>query len=157
MTDREKIISVATACLNTKEGSKEHQTIIDIYNQHKPKHREYKLRLTDPWCAAFVSAVYIAAGLSAAIPIECSCFYMKNLSITTGQVRDPVRYVPKLGDLVLYKWAGKNIVSHVGIVKSVKGSTLEVIEGNYNNKVGIRTIKLSYKYIDSYIEARLDG
>ena len=116
MTDREKIISVATACLNTKEGSKEHQTIVDIYNQHKPKNREYKLRISDPWCAAFVSAVYIAAGLSAAIPIDCSCFYMKNLSITTGQVRDPVRYVPKPGDLVLYKWDGKKISSRLQLL-----------------------------------------
>lgn len=157
MTEREKIIFVANACINTREGSKEHQTIIDIYNQHKPKNREYKLTLKDPWCAAFVSAVFIAAGLSSKIPIECSCFYMKQLSIVTGQARDPVRYVPKPGDLVLYKWEGKNVVSHVGIVKSVKGSSLEVIEGNYNNRVGVRKIKLSYKYIDSYIEARLDG
>lgn len=157
MTEREKIIFVADACRGTLEGSPEHKTIIDIYNQYGPKNRGYKLSLKDPWCAAFVSSVYIAAGMPDRIPIECSCFYMQNLAMARGQFRDPVRYVPKPGDLLLYKWAGKNIVSHVGIVRNIRGSALEVIEGNYNDRVGIRSIKLSYPYIDSYIEVALDG
>lgn len=157
MTEREKIIFVAQTCRGTVEGSLEHKTIIDIYNQYRPKNRQYNISLKDPWCAAFVSAVYIAAGMPDRIPIECSCFYMKNLAKSKGSLRDPGRYVPKPGDLLLYKWAGKNIVSHVGIVKSVNGSALEVIEGNYNDSVGIRNIKLSYPYIDSYIEVALNG
>lgn len=157
MTERERIIYVADACRGTVEGSPEHQTILDIYNQYKPKPRYYNMKKTDPWCAAFVSAVYIAAGLADRIPIECSCFYMKNHAAAKGMFRDPARYVPKPGDLLFYKWDGKTIVTHVGIVRSVKGSALEVIEGNYNDKVGVRNIKLSYPYIDSYCEVDLDG
>jgi len=154
MINREKIIEVATACIGTKEGTDRHQTIIDIYNGYPKRIRPYKIRLTDPWCAAFVSAVFIAAGLPDAIPIDCSCFYIKNYAAARGQLRDPGRYVPKPGDLILYRWQGKEVVNHVGIVSSVNGSALEVIEGNYKNEVGVRKIKLSYKYIDSYVEVR---
>ena len=60
----------------------------------------------------------------------------------------------KPGDIVLYKFQGKEVVSHTGIVSKVNGSALEVIEGNYKDSVDVRKIKLSYKYIDSYIEVR---
>lgn len=153
---RERIVEVATACIGTKEGTQEHQTIIDIYNGYSKKARTYKITKTDPWCAAFVSAVFIAAGLDKFIPIECSCFYMKNYAARLGLIRDPKRYIPKPGDIIFYRWAGKNVVTHVGIVSSVKGSYLTVIEGNYNDKVGIRNIKLSYPYIDSYCEVNYD-
>ena len=73
------VVEVAMACVGTKEGSPEHKTIIDIYNGYMDKVRPFKMRMTDPWCAAFVSACYIAAGMGKAIPIECSCFYMKIL------------------------------------------------------------------------------
>ncbi len=152
MINREKIIEVATACIGTKEGTERHQTILDIYNGYLKRIRPYKIRSTDPWCAAFVSAVFIAAGQPDAIPIDCSCFYIKNYAAARKQLRDPGRYVPKPGDLILYKWQGKDVVSHVGIVSKVDGSELEVIEGNYKNSVSIRKIKLSYKYIDSYVE-----
>lgn len=149
---RKKIVGVATACLGAKEGSPEHKTIVDIYNGYKNKLRPYKISMSDAWCAAFVSAVFIAAGLPDLIPIDCSCFYIKNTAKVRNQLRDPKRYIPKPGDLILYKWEGKSIVSHVGIVSKVTGSSLEIIEGNYKDAVGVRKIKLSYKYIDSYVE-----
>ena len=154
---RSRILMIAEACLGTQEGSSQHQTILDIYNGYKgPGKRPYKIGRDDPWCAAFVSAVFIASGEPTAIPIECSCFLMKNLGAERGMLRDPKRYVPKPGDIIFYKWAGKNIVGHVGIVKSVKGSALEVYEGNFKNSVGVRKTKLSYHCIDSYLEVKYD-
>ena len=149
---REKILSVANACIGTQENTERHQTIIDIYNHYPNKIRQYKITLYDPWCAAFVSAVFIAAGVSQLIPIDCSCWVMKLEGTERGMLRDKSRYVPKPGDIIFYKWQGKHQVSHVGIVSEVKGSSLKVIEGNYNDKVGVRQIKLSYPYIDSYLE-----
>lgn len=157
MTLRDTIIYTANACLGTQEGSGRHQTIIDIYNQYPGKIRGYKITLLDPWCAAFVSAVFIASGLADLIPIECSCFYMKNEGSKRGRIRDPKRYIPKKGDLIFYRWAGKNVVSHVGIIEDVHGSALTVIEGNYQDSVGKRRIKLSYQYIDSYYEVDYGG
>ena len=152
MVDR--ILLTARACIGTKEGTDRHKTIIDIYNNYHPKPREYKISMKDPWCAAFVSSVFIASGIPQRIPVECTCFYMQNAAKERGDIRDPARYVPKPGDIIFYKWKGKNVVSHVGIVEEVKGSSLTVIEGNYQDSVGRRKIKLSYPYIDSYIEVK---
>ena len=146
------VVEVAMACVGTKEGSQEHKTIIDIYNGYMDKVRPFKMSMSDPWCAAFVSACFIAAGLGKAIPIECSCYNMRQTAEKRRMLRDPGRYVPKPGDIVFYKMPGKKVVSHTGIVKSVEGSNMEVIEGNYKDSVGIRKCKLSYKPIDSYIE-----
>ena len=154
---RQQIIYTAQCCLGSREGSERHKTIIDIYNMYKPKIRPYKITVNDPWCAAFVSSVFIASGCPELIPIECSCFYMKNEAIKRNLIRDPARYVPRPGDVIFYKWEGKNIVTHVGIVETVNGSALTVIEGNYKNTVGRRNIKLSYPYIDSYIEVPYNG
>lgn len=149
------ILKVCEACKGTREGTKQHQTILDIYNtQTWPGKRAYKIGRNDPWCAAFVSAVFLAAGAGDLIPLECSCFMMKHLGEERVMLRDPKRYIPKPGDIIFYKWAGKNVVGHVGIVKSVKGSSMQVYEGNFQDKVGIRQIKLSYKYIDSYLEVK---
>lgn len=153
---REKILYVANACLGTQENTDRHQTIIDIYNQYPNKSRQYKITLHDPWCAAFVSSVFIAAGVPQLIPIECSCWMMKQAGENRGMLRDKDRYIPMPGDVIFYKWEGEHQVSHVGIVSEVKGSSLKVIEGNYNDKVGVRQIKLSYPYIDSYLEVNYE-
>ena len=151
MTDREKIVFVARACIGTKEHTPEHKTILDIYNEYKGVKNIYKMKDNDPWCAAFVSAVFIAAGLDKAIPIDCSCFYMQNRAIANGLMRNKAVYVPRAGDVIFYKWQDKKVVSHVGIVESVEGSRLSVIEGNFKDRVDRREIRLSYPYIDSYM------
>lgn len=147
------VLYTANACVGSKEGTDRHKTIIDIYNMYETdEKRPYNITLKDPWCAAFVSAVFIASGCPQLIPIECSCFYIKNMAAKRGMLRDKTRYLPKAGDLILYKWAGHKIVSHIGIVEDIRGSKLTVIEGNYKDSVGKRSIRLSYQYIDSYIE-----
>lgn len=157
MIGRSYLLEVAEACVGTVEGTDRHKTIIDIYNNYPGKIRPYKITSRDPWCAAFVSACFIASGIPDLIPIECSCFYMKNEAAKRGQLRDKARYKPRAGDIVLYKWANKNVPGHVGIIEDVTGSKLTVVEGNYNNAVGHRKISMSYKYIDSYIEVKYPG
>ena len=149
---RPTVLYTAACCIGSREGTDRHQVILDIYNMYKPKNRPYKITAKDPWCAAFVSACFIASGCAELIPIECSCYHIKEEAKKRGILRDPARYVPSPGDLILYKWEGKSVVSHIGIVEDVTGSNLTVIEGNYQDTVGRRHIKLSYKYIDSYIE-----
>ena len=39
---------------------KDKRTIIDIYNAHKPLARGYKVKYTDAWCDATVSACFIS-------------------------------------------------------------------------------------------------
>lgn len=157
MIGRSYLLDVARACIGTLEGSSRHKTIIDIYNSSPDRLRKYDITPNDAWCAAFVSSCFIAAGLHRLIPIDCSCFYFKNEASKRGQLRDKNRYIPRAGDIILYKWAGKNVPGHIGIIEDVTGSKLTVIEGNYNNSVGRRKISLSYQYIDSYVEVKYPG
>lgn len=144
------ILYTAKCCLGAKEGDDRHKLIIDIYNLGKEKN-QYKVTYKDPWCAAFVSALFISCGMQRLIPIEASCFFMKNKAASRGMLRDPKSYTPVAGDLILYKLRGKQTVSHVGIIDHVDDVNISVIEGNKNDSVSRRLITKSYPFIDSYI------
>ena len=68
-------------------------------------------------------------------------------------------YIPAPGDFLLYDWddnTGSNgdnqgYPDHIGVCESVVGDTITVIEGNYKNAVGRRTIKVNGKNIRGYI------
>ena len=59
-------------------------------------------------------------------------------------------------DLIFYDWDdkgtgdNKGVSDHVGIVEEVSGSTITVIEGNYNNACKRRTLKVDGRYIRGY-------
>ena len=66
-------------------------------------------------------------------------------------------YVPDIADIILYDWQDNGIgdntgsSDHVGIVVSVSGNTIKVIEGNIRDTVGYRTITVNAQYIRGYI------
>ena len=149
MTERENVAYVARACLGTAEGSARHKTIVDIFNMYYKG--GYMLKITDAWCAAFVSAVYIAAGLPDRIPIECSCGRMWEKGSKKELTRDR-EYEPKVGDIIFYDFARIGITNHVGIVSDIlDGKRIRVIEGNHNDIVGYRNIPRDYLYTFGYI------
>ena len=76
---RKKFVEIAESYLGCKESDGSHKKIIDLYNSQRPLPRGYKVKYTDAWCATYVSAMGIAAGLSDIIHPECSCGYMINL------------------------------------------------------------------------------
>lgn len=65
-------------------------------------------------------------------------------------------YVPKPGDYIFYDWDDKGIgdctgwPEHIGIVVSVYGSTIKVVEGNKDNAVGYREVTINGRYIRGY-------
>lgn len=108
-----------------------------------------------PWCAAFTSVMGRESGNGDIIPWSISCNaqiqWFKDhgcwLGVTTD-IRD--------GDYIYYDWnkiAEAKPADHVGIVESVNGDTVVVIEGNKGDapssvtKVERRTISRSYSYI----------
>lgn len=136
----------AKTYLGVKEGSTKHHYIIDEYNKIKPLPRNYKVKYTDSWCATFVSFVLNKCNAKNA-PYECSCQQMyikakKNKQIVT---------TPKVNDIVLYDWGHNGSLDHVGIITSISGNTLTVIEGNKSNAVGYRTISKTNKSIAYYL------
>lgn len=161
MTEKEiraLVVSTARAWLGCKESDGSHRPIIDLYNSHKPLARGYAVKYTDAWCATFVSAVAIKCGLTDIMPTECGCGKMIELyrAHALSKWQEDESITPQPGDVVFYDWEDsgsgddKGAADHVGIVSSVSGDTLKVIEGNYSNAVKERTLKVNGRYLRGY-------
>ena len=156
MSDRQNIINAAVSYIGCKESDGSHKKIIDLYNSHKPLTRGYTVKYTDAWCATFVSAMAIKCGLTDIIPTECGCGQMIALFQKLGAWQENDAYTPKAGDVIFYDWddsgSGDNTgwPDHVGIVESVSGSTIKVVEGNISNAVGRRSLAVNGRYIRGY-------
>ena len=153
---RNNVISIAKKYIGYKESDGSHKKIIDGYNSKKPLPRNYKVTYKDSWCATFVSFVGIKSGLSDIILKECSCGEMIKLYKKENRWIEDDSYVPNIADIIMYDWDdnGKGdcvgYPEHVGIVVSVNGDTIKVIEGNKNDSVSYRTLKINGKYIRGY-------
>lgn len=156
---RNKMVAQARSWLGCKESDGSFKKIIDVYNSHKPLARGYPLQYTDHWCDGFVSAVAIACGMTDIIPTEVGCGKHIDLFKQIGCWQEDDAYVPKPGDYIFYDWQdGPNFATtdnlgnpdHVGIVETVVGNTITVIEGNMNEAVGRRTIQVNGRYIRGY-------
>lgn len=153
---REKAVNTAKAWKGCNEADGTHKQIIDLYNSVKPLPRGYAVKYNDAWCATFVSAVGIAAGLSEIILRECGCGAMIDLYKNAGRWKENDAYVPDMGDVVFYDWqdTGKGdntgYPDHVGMVCSVSSNTIKVIEGNKNNAVEYRDLQVNGRYIRGY-------
>lgn len=155
MTLRQKVVNTAVSYLGCKESDGSHKKIIDLYNAHTPRARGYKVKYTDAWCATFGSAVAIQLGLTDIIPTECSCVEQIELFKKLGAWVERDDYIPSPGDWVFYDWNAKKgectgAPDHVGIVVSVSGKTIRVIEGNYDNQVKYRDICVEYVKVRGY-------
>lgn len=154
---RQKVADTMRGWIGCKESNGTHKKIIDIYNNHKPLPRGYKVKYTDSWCATTVSAAYIKNNLDDIAIIECSCSKMIELAKKAGIWREADDYIPDLGDYCLYDWGdngkGDNMGApeHVGLVTIVKGKTFHVTEGNKNNSVGDRIMQVNGKNIRGFI------
>lgn len=89
----------------------------------------------------------IGTGLTDIIPLEVSCGRYITLAKNMGIWVESDSYTPKTGDLILYDWDdtgngdAASGADHIGIVESVSGKTIKVIEGNNGDKVAYRTIR----------------
>lgn len=157
MTEKEirsKVVEIAKGWLGCKESDGSHKKIIDTYNACKPLPRSYAVKYTDAWCATFASAVGIKAELTDIIPRECSCNQFIQLAKNMGIWVENDTYTPSAGDMILYDWddngVGDNTGSadHIGIVVSVSGGVIKVIEGNKSNAVGYRELAVNGKELN---------
>lgn len=153
---RQNFVDTAISYLNTREGTAAHQALVDLYNSHTPRARGYALKVSDPWCAAFVSAVAIRCSLTDIVPTEVGCGQMITLYQKLGRWQENDAYAPEPGDIIFYDWqdtgAGDNTGSadHVGIVVNTADEAIRVIEGNYRDAVSYRDISLDARYIRGF-------
>ena len=156
------VLDVARGWMGYSEKNGKFKEILDLYNSFKPLARGYKIKYTDAWCAAFVSACAIKAGAVDLIGTEVSCskfidiFKKKGIWIEDGSQK------PKVGDLILFDWDTKSqpndgAPDHIGIVEKVYGNTIVCIEGNKSEKVDRRTINVGWGYIRGFARPKYDG
>ena len=125
-----KLIETARSYIGVAEGSAAHKAIIDKYNTIKPLPRGYRATYMDAWCAVFVSFCALMSGV--VLPYECGCQEMyKAFPDKRGRAA-----TPGLGWVIFYD--------------SVKDGVITVIEGNHNDRVGRRQIRVGDPSIYGY-------
>ena len=153
---RRKAVAKFKEWLGYSEADGRYRQIVDIYNAIRPLPVGYTLKYSDAWCAATVSAVGQALGMTDVILPECSCPRMIDLYSERGQWIEDDAYVPQIGDIIMYDWqdtgAGDNRgnADHVGMVAAVNGTSLTIIEGNNGDAVAYRTLQVNGRYIRGY-------
>lgn len=153
---RAEIVNQAKSWVGRKEADGTHRVIIDVYNSISPLPRGYRMTYSDPWCATFVSACAQVWGLTGIIFPECGCAPMIQLYKQHGRWMEDDAYVPQPGDVIFYDWQdngyGDNMGAsdHVGLVASVDGDVINIIEGNCGNMVQYTARKINSRYIRGY-------
>ena len=153
----------AAKWLGTKEGSEDHKAILAIYNSIVPLPRGYAMTVKDDWCAAFVSAAAVEAGMGERYPLECSCSKIieKAKKMNIWQERDD--HVPKMGDWVLYNWQSgasgddAGAPDHVGMVIGLEGGRIIAVEGNFDNAVKQRRFPVNWERIRGFVCPVMEG
>lgn len=157
---REKVVEKARSWIGKNEKDMTHMQIIDVYNKNIAKTpRKIAMSPSWPWCACTWSAIAFSLGYEAIMPVEMSCSALIDIAKKMGIWVEDDAHVPLPGDAVLYDWSddGKNDCvgppDHIGVVEYVdkKAGTFIVIEGNYHDSVGRRTMLLNGRYIRGFI------
>lgn len=153
---RRGMAAQARRWLGRKEADGSHKEIIDIYNSIVPLPNGYRMEYSDPWCAAFLSAIAWLQGLTKYVFPSASCPDMVAKFKAAGRWMEDDGYMPQISDVVFYDWddSGKGddvgTPDHVGLVVDIFASSFNVIEGNYSDAVKIRTLQRNGRYLRGF-------
>ena len=147
---QDAVIATAANFIGSREKDGSHKIIIDLYNRQTVLPRGYRVTYTDAWCAAFVTAVGVALDITNILLPECGVGEMAALYKKENRYRLPNEHTPQPGDLIVYDWGGDGRGDHMGIVESYEKGRLTVIEGNYQDGVGRRSVTDRSKNILGY-------
>lgn len=152
--NRNRVVSIAQSYLGIHESTARfREEIIDEYNRLKPADL-YRMDYDSAWCACFYSLVALKSGFSDIFPLGVGCTTLMRKYKEAGRFSYRDSYSPRPGDACFYTWSGSGPDSsdsdHIGIVESVSGNTMTVIEGNYSDSVKRRTVKTDSSSIVGY-------
>jgi hypothetical protein len=111
---RSQFVAQLQSWVGLKESNGSHKKIIDIYNTIKPLPVGYKVKYTDAWCAATISAAAQELNATDIIPTECSCPRMITKAQKMGIWVENDAHKPEPGDIVLYDWDDSGNGDHKG-------------------------------------------
>lgn len=153
---RMSLVQTAETWLGCNEGDGSHMPIIDLYNSQEVLPLEYEVQYTDSWCATFVTACAMEAGLTDIIPPECGCQRQIDLFMEMDCWQEKDTYLPLPGDIIYYAWDESpwgectGWADHVGIVTGTCWPYIRVIEGNKDDRVDYRVITVFDPTIRGY-------
>ena len=153
---RMSLVHAAEDWLGCKEADGSHEAIIDLYNTQDVLPMDYEVLYTDSWCATFVSAAAMKAGLTDSIPTECGCERQIGLFMDLGRWQEKDTYLPLPGDIIYYAWDDETRgdctgwADHVGIVVGTCWPFVKVIEGNKDDRVDYRIVSIWNETIRGY-------
>lgn len=155
---RRKVADIINSWVGAARGSAKHLEILEIYNNHKPLARGYKMQVKDAHCAATTSAAYIKAGIAEYTGTECGVEKYTKVAKNLGIWVEDDAHTPKVGDAIVYDWDDNGVGDctgagdHIGIVTAINGTAMTITEGNMSGgKVGKRAMKVNGRYIRGYI------
>lgn len=144
-------------------GSAFHQTIIDIYNAHKPLAVGHVMSMWDAWCDATLSAAFIKldavdliGGTECGVERHIELFKKAGIWIEDGSI------TPQMGDVITFNWDDKTqpndgFADHIGVVEYVKDGNIHTLEGNTGaGVVGECTYKVGDGQIRGYARPKYD-
>ncbi len=153
---RLSLVRSAESWLGCSEADGTHEPIIDLYNSQEVLPMDYEVLYTDSWCATFVTAAAMKAGLTDTIPPECGCQRQIGLFQELGRWQEQDTYIPLPGDIIYYAWDEKPFgdctgwADHVGIVVGTCWPFVKVIEGNKDDRVDYRIVSIWNPTIRGY-------
>ena len=127
-----------------------HLEILAHYNKINPLPRGHKATASDSWCAIFVNAIGWLMGYRD-WPWECSCTLIRNEAKVLGIWSHGWAAMPQIGDWVIYNWDRKGAAEHIGAVIAVFGSSVWIVEGNYDDAVKIRRIAVGDDRVEGIV------
>lgn len=155
MKTADKLLKVLNSWVGVKEKNNGHAFIIDIYNTQKPLPRGYKMKYSDPWCAAGFTAAAIVAEMVDITGAECSCEKFISIYKNKGIWNEDGSVIPLRGWAILYNWGdvtqpNNGKADHIGVVEEVEDGFITVIECNISDSVKKRTIPVGWGQIRGY-------
>lgn len=151
----DSIINTAKTYIGTIEGSQNHREIINLYNRGRYSDA-YQMTMSDPWCCAFVVAMFVECNAGDIIPGYAACDQMISVFKSWGRWKARSASV-NVGDIIFYDWNADGSADHVGIVVQNRFGDLSIIEGNKSDSVSYRNISSSYPQIIGYGVPNYDG
>lgn len=153
---RDRVVETAVAWHGHKESDGTHKPIIDVYNSHSPLARGYAVQYDDEWCSTFASAIAVQCSLTDIIPTECGCERHIELFMAMDAWMEEDDYLPLPGDYIFYHWDCPSAEDcthwsdHVGIVVGTWNNWIKVVEGNKEDAVGYRWLRVGDRHIRGY-------
>lgn len=158
------VLAVMISWIGKSRSAGTHKDIIDLYNSYTPLPVGYKVKYTDAYCDAGLSAAFIKLGAADIIGgPECGVPRHVDLFKTAGIWEEDGAITPKRGDIIVFNWddttqPNDGSADHIGLVEQVAGGYIYTVECNMSGGVvARRKVPVGYGQIRGFAHPKYAG